>query len=406
MIHQQTSPGERRFVLLTIAFIVAVSFIREPLFFLQPRLWAEEGSVYLQAAVSQNDWSVVFRPHLGYYSLVPNLVTTLGLRVGGISGVAAWTTWTSFVVMILCLLAPLFLASRFWDTRWKRTAILVFTLTAGSAEIWLNTVNIQHYLCAFTCFLLLSDLSGWSVGVRRYVYGMTVLAALSGVTSVLLLPLVALRMRSLRPNDSPWKTMLGIFCVAFLVHAAGFILSAAETGSSRISLANLSHLPAGIALTLSGTAASGDRLSRILFVLAIVVMMVMVRRHLAVVRSPLLAAVYLGVVFTILSLEMKGGNRYAFAPSILVFVFLCNAVGLCEGRPARRIAIMAVVLPMLLAGVRYFETATYYSPSWKLMRAENMVRTGAETIELPVFPQWPQTHWVVSMTEAEYRRNP
>jgi hypothetical protein len=235
---------------------------------------------------------------------------------------------------------------------------------------------------------------------------MTVLAALSGVTSVLLLPLVALRMRSLRPDDSTWKTMLGIFCVAFLVHAAGFILSAAETGSSRISLANLSHLPAGIALTLSGTAASGDRLSRILFVLAIVVMMVVIRRHFAVVRLPLLTAVYLGVVFTILSLEMKGGNRYAFAPSILLFVFLCNAVGLCEGRPARRIAILAVALPMLLAGVRYFETATYYSPSWKLMRAENMVRTGAETIELPVFPQWPQTHWVVSMTEAEYRRNP
>ncbi|MFM8436833.1 MAG: hypothetical protein ACKOAX_00035, partial [Candidatus Kapaibacterium sp.] len=111
---ESSSVSGRTYILLVLAAVIAVSILRDPRFVFEPRLWAEEGTVYLHAAIQSEDLSDLLRPHLGYYSLIPNLMTHAGLTMSGLSGVAVWTTWSSFVLMIACVTAPLFLPGRFW----------------------------------------------------------------------------------------------------------------------------------------------------------------------------------------------------------------------------------------------------------------------------------------------------
>ncbi|MFM8179863.1 MAG: hypothetical protein ACKOAG_11875, partial [Candidatus Kapaibacterium sp.] len=218
---ESSSVSGRTYILLVLAAVIAVSILRDPRFVLEPRLWAEEGTVYLHAAIQSEDLSDLLRPHLGYYSLIPNLMTHAGLTMSGLSGVAVWTTWSSFVLMIACVTAPLFLPGRFWDTRMKRTAIILFALVAGSAEIWLNTINIQHYLCVFTGFLFLSDITKASRRIRAYAMIMTAVAAFTGVPSMLLLPAVVIRMRTSSRHDRLWMLTLGLFGLAAGMHVLG-----------------------------------------------------------------------------------------------------------------------------------------------------------------------------------------
>src|SRR5215510_660836 len=53
---------------------VIVLLLRCPTVWLQPRLWAEEGTVYLPAALENGFWGNLFAVQLGYYSLLDNVV--------------------------------------------------------------------------------------------------------------------------------------------------------------------------------------------------------------------------------------------------------------------------------------------------------------------------------------------
>ncbi|MFM7774557.1 MAG: hypothetical protein ACKO9V_06905, partial [Candidatus Kapaibacterium sp.] len=48
---ESLSVSGRTYILLVLAAVIAVSILRDPRFVLEPRLWAEEGTVYLHAAI-------------------------------------------------------------------------------------------------------------------------------------------------------------------------------------------------------------------------------------------------------------------------------------------------------------------------------------------------------------------
>lgn len=59
---------------------MALVVLREPAYLLAPRVWAEEGGIYAQAWLDADGaLAALFKPHLGYYSLVPTLAVQLGM---------------------------------------------------------------------------------------------------------------------------------------------------------------------------------------------------------------------------------------------------------------------------------------------------------------------------------------
>lgn len=112
-------------------------FFRDPAFFINPRIWAEEGSIYIQSYLDSGPIISFFSPHLGYYSFFNNIAVGLSMSALGLEFVAAGTTTFSLVIMSLALLSPLVLPSHYWNTERKNNYYFVF----GSSWRWTNMVE-------------------------------------------------------------------------------------------------------------------------------------------------------------------------------------------------------------------------------------------------------------------------
>lgn len=151
-------------IIWVVIAIIILAVCREPLFFIHPRIWAEEGVIHINSFFINGLWGGLITPHLGYYSFFNNYVVAIGMTFFGLSGIAYVTTWMSFLVILLTVFSPLVLQSKFWDTDTKKILLIFFLLISGTAEIWLNTVNSQFYFCLFGALVYLSEpkeFKGW-----------------------------------------------------------------------------------------------------------------------------------------------------------------------------------------------------------------------------------------------------
>ena len=51
--------------------------IREPAYLTDPRIWAEEGSIYIQSYLDNGAVESLLMPHLGYYSFFNNFAIAI-----------------------------------------------------------------------------------------------------------------------------------------------------------------------------------------------------------------------------------------------------------------------------------------------------------------------------------------
>ncbi|NLV73111.1 MAG: hypothetical protein GXY52_00275 [Chloroflexi bacterium] len=179
-----------------ILLIAALSYWRAPNLFHDPRIWAEEGAVYLSTAYYSGFWRALVVPHQGYYALVPNVATLLALGAG-IPRAAMITTLVAFIVQLLPIALIAFSRSQWWQRPAVRLiGVLIVLLAASSGEVWLNTINSQFYLAVAT-FLILAEDGVDETPVRSLIYAAILLMA--GLTAWY--PVLCCRLLSGRPRS-------------------------------------------------------------------------------------------------------------------------------------------------------------------------------------------------------------
>ena len=210
--NQETRPlsslaGTGGLLLLTA---LALAF-REPGYFTSPRFWAEEGTVFFSYARAHGVWDTLRQPHLGYYSLYPNLASLVAARLAPLTRAPLTTTMMALLAQTAPVMLIVFGRSRYWpETGRKALALAAVLLAPLSYEGWLNTVNSQFYLCLFTALLLLEPPppSPWARGLLR---AMLALSGLTGPPSCLLFPLYWLRaVREKEGELAVWAGLLGL----------------------------------------------------------------------------------------------------------------------------------------------------------------------------------------------------
>ena len=82
-----------------------ISFIREPLYFTKPRIWAEDGTVYLKNAIDNSFWNIfdpsnTGLPEINYYSFYANFISHLSGNIFPFSYAAHVNTYASFLFQI------------------------------------------------------------------------------------------------------------------------------------------------------------------------------------------------------------------------------------------------------------------------------------------------------------------
>jgi hypothetical protein len=175
-------------ILVLYAFILVV---RAPWILFTGRIWAEEGTVYLKYAWTHPFFDALVSPHLGYYTLVPNVAGIVAAHVPLETAPCAMAAIALMVQMIpagLVLFTPI--PGLETPVR-KGLALLLLLVVPANPEIGLSSVASHFVLCAATGLILVSEEGG-----RLDRYGkraVLLLGGLNGVVSTFLAPFFWLR---------------------------------------------------------------------------------------------------------------------------------------------------------------------------------------------------------------------
>ncbi len=187
--------------------------------FVQPRLWAEEGSQYIPVAyfyAHSGAWyHGVTNFNLGYFNLVPAGAATIATNILPVTAYPYLTTVVALMVQMLPTL--LILRHQLLRSMWhKALAIMIVSLAYGSDEVWINTVNSQFFLGLSTLLILLDHVPQsrrW-----RYLYrGIIVVGGLTGPISSILTPLFILIALAERQKERIVQTGLLSACALIQV---------------------------------------------------------------------------------------------------------------------------------------------------------------------------------------------
>lgn len=385
-----------------VAMLLVLIFFREPLYFFEPRLWAEEGTVHVASIFSNGILKSLVLPHLGYYSLFNNITVALGIGLLGISGVAYITTFFSMIVIVMTIMSPLILTSKYWDSNIKKALIALFTLIIGSGEIWLNTINAQFYFCAFCAFLLLSEtknIEGWK---KVYVLTLLSIGALTGVTTIVLLPFFIIKFLKEKEHSSIDKLILIILIIGSAAQIIAFIYTKIFFDTGRLDLLNIKNFPAGFERNFSTYMSFPGVVVKIALFPLVAFFIFFKKIRTWEMLLPLLICLYLCGVFAFLSLGMMGGERYGFAPSVLLFIFFINLVFFNDLNKLIRVIASILVIVSIYGGFEsFFKTKNYYDHDWVRFSEKNIRPASYGEYSLPLFPQWPNSNWELRFTEKD-----
>lgn len=212
--------------LAAFAAVLAATFMRAPSILLEPRFWAEEGTLYFRNAFNHSFWEGLFfvpKRTAGYFALSANLPTTLAAYAVPLRYAPAVTTYFSLIVQLIPFAIILWGKSFVWEARLQKIlacAVLLFAATA-SGEAWLNTINLQVYCGIISLILLAEDLSE-AAGKKLALYGVIqAFCALSGVYSTFLFFAFAIKLYQY-PSKGSWMQAAISFCCA-VIQIAVFI---------------------------------------------------------------------------------------------------------------------------------------------------------------------------------------
>jgi hypothetical protein len=223
-------------VLILVAILV---FIREPRYFLQPRFWAEEGTLHFAFSYSHPWFVALFQPQVGYLNFWPNLATLLSTLVA-LENAPLITTLMALLVQLILVALILWSKSPLWDN-WARKlpGVAIVLFVPLTTEVWLNSVTSYTFLAVVTFFILLVEPPAQ---IQRWFYRfLLVIGGLTGTLSCFLIPLFAYRAWAERDRER-WLQLILLTVCAILQGI--LIINYKSTGSlgQRFHLLGLSTL--------------------------------------------------------------------------------------------------------------------------------------------------------------------
>lgn len=184
---------------IVVAAASLLLFLRKPWALHTPQLWAEDGSIFL---LQDNLWgaAVILDPYNGYLHLLPRLVAWLARHLFDVAWWPACYNGAAFVLTVV-LFARLASARIALPGALKPWLILALPLVVGTGEVLINLTNLQWLAALFLVAQLFATPARgrWS---HAGDVALLVLAGLSGLFSVILLPLFLWRAVRHRSPDT------------------------------------------------------------------------------------------------------------------------------------------------------------------------------------------------------------
>jgi len=410
------SRADARWLMLLSALVLLL--VRCPDIWLQPRLWAEEGTVYLPAALANEFGASLLLVHQGYYSLLDNLVMAVAVLFP-LQYVAHFTVYTALLLALVPALIVLTLPSRWWpDVRSQALWVLALLLLAGE-EIYLNLVTCQFHLAAACALLLVVDFSATTVFQRRVLAVLLVTAALSSPQSCFLLP--AFLLRAFASPNHGWRWLVLVFMAAVAVQVACVATAAAAHGVEGgrglpQPFDTVQFLKLLVRYTWLNAYYRGLRdhwHARTFYYIAGYLLLLGClwicwrARKVASMQVLTLALLTVTLASMLFSIDMIGGGRYGYASAVLVLLIATASWQVVPVKGIRQLMQALLMLALLSQASTYRITeAPYYDSSWPSWRKalqnwRDGVTPAAEGVVV-----WPlSAHWRAQLSETAERQD-
>ena len=408
---------------------VALILLRGPRLFVEPRFWAEEGTVYFAHAFRTSFLQNLTTEFFGYYTLVPNLATGLATLVP-LELAPFVTTYLALIIQLLVCSVAIFGRSFCWDTVPKKLLLVGGVLVISTGDVWLNTINSMYWLAVGTFFILLEQSEGQSAPLRMFHRGMLILAGLSGVVSCFMTPVFMLKAyRSRQREEWLQAGILVLFSLVQLAVLVSSYLSANPMLGERftggefqwqkilgmhflVPFLGLDWLQRDVVLNFDlrfidfSTALAGDynpywsRVSVLLTAAVMVVLFVALiikLRKERMVQEMTASFLLVSVLSTVSSLRMASGSRYLLAPSAILWTLLLYAA--CKegfSKWGRGIAHLILGIAIVGNAMTYRpKLERYANPDWPKWRDELLIWRGNSAYEPRIWPL--AKEWVVKL---------
>ncbi len=174
-----------------LLIIIFLSFYRSPYILFDGRFFAEEGK-YFAYAWKNGFFSGLFfiEDAAGYINLIANIFTSIASIIK-IEYAPFVTAYGSLIIILILPYFILFRDSKIFSTTNKKIigAILLFCSPPFVPEIWLNSINLQIYLCLISIVILFME----NLNKKQRIFNNLIvfMSGFSGVYTCSILPLFA-----------------------------------------------------------------------------------------------------------------------------------------------------------------------------------------------------------------------
>jgi hypothetical protein len=388
--HSSLGPAALIVCLLTVG--------RNPSFFIAPRIWAEEGSVYLKSALETGSATAFFQSHLGYYSLFNKLVILAGTTLFPLDYLAYVTTGISAVLQLCTSFVIYESTGRLGDGKLKRLLYCLLPLLLSTPEAWLNSINCQFWLATGTFFILNSR----KISFFQAAYiGM---AFMTGVSSLIFLPFFIGRLLKEKTSSLYAIILMGAISVPVQI-ASVFNYVQLEAGNGdRFKLEYFANFLGGVISTASPFGGSNPVLT-ILYFLLVTAGLYYFAKSLLDKRDCsglvyTLGALSLYILLSVFSsLQMLGGGRYGLPVYSGLFAIAISAAPTQESISNAIIDFIKFSLLILLAlkAITFFDVSSVYSANWPMWQKQVQARSCKNPSDIKIFPRWEGVDWKVTI---------
>jgi hypothetical protein len=408
--------------LVAVLFSLVIVF-RDPVLFLDPRFWAEEGALYFHHALVSPGLKDFFSPALGYYSLLVKIAVYLALFVP-IENAPLITTAISGLVIWSCVILVITSANNFLDGFGVKCAFALMLLFISSGEIWLNTITSQFWLPIGVLFIII-DKSSRSFLARLWRYTFVFLAAMTGVMSFFLLPLVIyLLFLGERASQKHLMRIFILICLGLILQIVlilnfgfGFELANVDfQGGDRLdngfSIYKIVKSLLGYYIVYPFTGIFIFDVNPVLYYILAVYFLFSI---ILVFLFKSWSRESLGILFTVvfaslttiaLSVGTAGGLRYAFMVNALVLLLIYSTLNKNEKNSSGKslLTIQLLVLAWFTATLEFrYKTYNFSSPDWPSWQVQ---LSGQECVskDIAIWPHEPFS-WYISDVTCPYQPN-
>lgn len=377
-----------------LAYAVVI-YARAPLFLHAPRLWAEEGSVYLSHALNNDPIVTFVAQHLGYYSLFNKLAVVTAAYLIPLEYAALVTTLFSAALQISTCYVIYTSAGRLAIKKLHKFTLSLLPILLSTPETWLNTINGQFWLATGTYFILNT------MYVSRFHLIYLLLAFNTGVSSLFFFPYFAIR----AARQKEFKLLLITFIggLAGLIQITAFLNSIGGEVGNRFRLEYLLNIPQGLIATSLPFATLPLNLAYAIFIgFAIYRYRIMLIRNndqIGLIYSVISLMTY-AILSVIASLSMSGGGRYGLPMYCGLAAIVVCSLWQPNAFQNLRVYTYSLVFIASFKVFSFFNMTSVYSTDWPKWQEQIQRAPCHKAHKIHIFPQWEGWKWDMILPEG------